>query len=588
MTEPVEPRFNLIDTPWLAALDRDGNAIEVSLLDAFRRAEEIRELAGEVPTQVFANLRLLLAIVHRAVGTPTLSGPKDIEHWTAIAGHWDTAVELVEAYLDRLHDRFWLVHPTQPFFQVAHLASKNGDVKSPSGIVADGPGNSAYLTTRLGDSLDRISWAEAARWLVHVHAYDISGIHTGAVGDPRVNGGRGYPIGTGWAGQIGGVHLLPPADQENLRETLLLNLVVAHEAGLALSSDDRPGGHDLPPWERPPLTARPEGWPETGTDHPYREPKGPVDLYTWQSRRIRLVGNERHVTGIVNAQGDRATPQFRMHLEPMTAWRFSDPQTTKLKQTVYMPLELNPGRALWRGLEALIPHKRARTNKQGEAERRQPGLMSWLAKLQNDCQLNTAIVRVRAIGATYVNNLSAIGAMTNDTLTLPVSLLAEESAGLAQMAVESVDKAEKGARQLGYLARNLALASGASPEVAEGHQARATESGYAALDRPFRDWLRNLAGDREEEAADRAWQMEAAMVLRGLAGTIANEAGPAAVVGRVVNGQHLDAGRAEQAFRAGLRKLLPLAHPSTNDSEAAEPSQHDNDPAAVPTEKDAR
>ena len=53
------------------------------------------------------------------------------------------------------------------------------------------------------EGLERISWAEAARWLVHVHAFDPSGIRSGAVGDPSVKGGKGYPIGPGWTGQVG-------------------------------------------------------------------------------------------------------------------------------------------------------------------------------------------------------------------------------------------------------------------------------------------------------------------------------------------------------------------------------------------------
>jgi CRISPR system Cascade subunit CasA len=587
MPEPTTPRFNLIDTPWLTALDLDGHQVELSLLDAFRSSGEVRELTGEVPTQVFANLRLLLAILHRAVGSPDLSGPTKVQEWQEIRDQWDAAVDRVAAYLDRFRDRFWLVHPTAPFFQVADLASSRGEVKEPGAIVADGPGNSAYLTTRLGDSLGRLSWPEAARWLVHAQTYDVSGIHTGAVGDPRVKGGKGYPIGPGWAGQIGGVHLLPAPERETLRETLLLNLVVPSYAGLDLPSREHPDQKDLPPWERPPLTARPEGWPETGTDYAYREPNGPVDLYTWQARRIRLVGDEDQVIGVVNAQGDRATPQFRRHLEPMTAWRYSDPQTTKHKQVVYMPLEPTPGRALWRGLEALIPHLDPRTNKRGQAERKQPGLMTWAHELERNGLITGSLVRVRAIGATYVNNQSAIGAMTDDTLTLPTSLLAEDAAGLTQLAVDSVDRADKGARQLGYLARNLALAGGASSDLAEGYGTRATESGYAALDRPFRDWLRDLAADRDEEAADTQWQVQAAEVLRQVSVELVGTAGPASIVGRVVNGQHLDGGRAEQAFRAGLRKLLPLAHPRTTSSTETESPPNDVDPAAVPSGEDA-
>ena len=73
--------------------------------------------------------------------------------------------------------------------------------------------------------ISSISVAEAAQMVVHVMAYDYSGIKSGAVGDPRVKGGKGYPTGIGWAGWLGGT-LLKGA---NLKETLLLNYVPQRE-----------------------------------------------------------------------------------------------------------------------------------------------------------------------------------------------------------------------------------------------------------------------------------------------------------------------------------------------------------------------
>jgi CRISPR system Cascade subunit CasA len=208
--------FNLVDEPWIQVLDLTGARTEVSLRDAFTRADRLGELVGEVPTQSFANLRLLLAIAYRA-----LDGPQDLAHWAQLAADWDEAVPLISQYLDRHRERFWMAHPSAPFFQVADLRTAKGEVSGLGKLIADVPNGLPFLTTRLGRSLRSIGWAEAARWLVHVHAYDPSGIRSGAVGDPRAKGPRGFPIGTAWAGQIGGVHAVGQA----LGETLLLNLV---------------------------------------------------------------------------------------------------------------------------------------------------------------------------------------------------------------------------------------------------------------------------------------------------------------------------------------------------------------------------
>ncbi|NYN06610.1 type I-E CRISPR-associated protein Cse1/CasA, partial [Salmonella enterica subsp. enterica serovar Typhimurium] len=69
------------------------------------------------------------------------------------------------------------------------------------------------------DGRSKLSFAEAARWLVHTQAYDYSGIKPGVEGDPRVKGGKGYPIGTGWSGMTGGTVIRGTT----LLETLLLN-----------------------------------------------------------------------------------------------------------------------------------------------------------------------------------------------------------------------------------------------------------------------------------------------------------------------------------------------------------------------------
>ena len=180
-------------------------------------------------------------------------------------------------------------------------------------IVADVPDGEPLFTTRSAANLSWMNAAEAARWLVHVHAFDPSGIKSGAVGDATVKKGKGYPIGPGWSGQIGGV--LPQGN--DLRQTLVLNLVARD-----VDTYVRIGGHDdVPPWERDPDGP---AWAE-------RPPRGAIDLYTWQTRRVRLVGDRDGVVGVVLANGDKIQPQNRHGLEPHTAWRYSEPQSKKLQ-----------------------------------------------------------------------------------------------------------------------------------------------------------------------------------------------------------------------------------------------------------------
>ena len=56
--------YNLLDERWVRVRGQDYTVQEVSLLDALLHAHEYRDLAGELPTQDAAMLRLLLAVLH--------------------------------------------------------------------------------------------------------------------------------------------------------------------------------------------------------------------------------------------------------------------------------------------------------------------------------------------------------------------------------------------------------------------------------------------------------------------------------------------------------------------------------------------
>jgi CRISPR system Cascade subunit CasA len=204
---------------------------------------ELRTIACELATQTFAILRLALAVLHRAT-----DGPPGQAAWQAL---WrDTRLPLTDIadYLDIVRDRFDLLHPRQPFYQVADLRPGKATAFGLERLIADVPNGLPFLTTRAGPGLASIPPGEAARWLVHCQAFDPSGIKTGAVGDPRVKGGRGYPIGVACVGALGGVHL----EGATLRETLLLNLLPVAPGW------QRADNRDLPVWERPPQVAAEE------------------------------------------------------------------------------------------------------------------------------------------------------------------------------------------------------------------------------------------------------------------------------------------------------------------------------------------
>ncbi|WP_267882887.1 MULTISPECIES: type I-E CRISPR-associated protein Cse1/CasA [unclassified Streptomyces] len=548
--ETAPTAFNLVREPWLPVqrLD-DGSVVEVSLRDVFARGEELRRIVGDVPTQEIALLRLLLAVLYDA-----LDGPAEIEDWEELWAGPEPFAAAVE-YLDRYADRFELLDDKRPFFQVAGLRTSKGEVAPLSRIVADVPTGSALFSMRR-PGVERLSFAEAARWLVHAHAFDTSGIKSAMQGDEqRAKAGKVYPLGVGSLGLLGGVF----AEGDSLRETLLLNLV-------ALESAYRDGDfaerieEDLPVWRRDaPYGPGPRGDADGGP-----EPVGLRDLYTWQSRRVRLVAEGGAVTGVVLGYGDPLVQESPWLLEPMTAWRRSRAQEKKQQRPLfYTPERHDPSRSAWRGIESLLPARGTAqdTGHGGEAaERLRSRIARWLTEVITEGELSPGkLVRLRTVGVQYGTQQSVIDEIVDDSVVLPVVTLHATNEVYGGAAVDAVHDADNAVKALGQLAAHLVLAAGGERSEAARESVRSL--GYGALDGPYRAWLRDLARQPDVLAARQRWRETVRRHMLRLARQEIRSAGPAAADGRVVDlpgrGPTLmDAGRAELWFLARLEKEL--------------------------------
>ncbi|WP_416445183.1 type I-E CRISPR-associated protein Cse1/CasA [Leucobacter sp. HNU] len=529
------PTYSLITEPWIPCLMADGSERELSLSGVFREACSIRDIIGELPTQTFAITRLLLAILRRAFAD-RFEDPDDPEGWTELWEHGIPAEPVLD-YLSGFADRFDLLHPVTPFFQVAELRTAKNEVKDITPLLFDVPSNSRLFTGRAGSALERLSFAEAARWLVHAHAYDPSGIKSGMVGDARAKGGKGYPIGTGWAGAIGGILI----EGESLDRTLLLNLPPDPEERSAT---------DLPPWERE---------PDTAAARPNEMPTGPVDLLTWQSRRIRLVVESGSVVGCVLGNGDRIGPQNQWTSEFHSAWRYSKPQTDKLKAgPVYMPRAHQLGRAFWRGISGLVVRSTASGSAGEPAPAFPPQVLTWHADLMlNGILPKETRIAPRAFGVEYGSNQSVVTDIIDDRISAPLAALIEAGGELSGTVERGVEAADVAVRELVRLAGDLAFAAGGDPE---GPRARAAEDGYSALDWPFRMWLNGLQPDADAEPQLDNWKAQAETMVLELAAERVRAANAVAWQGRAmqVNGRQVPVNTCtvEQKFLAELRKNL--------------------------------
>ncbi|GAB2456943.1 type I-E CRISPR-associated protein Cse1/CasA [Nocardioides hungaricus] len=523
------PSFDLTTEPWIRVRRHDGTVGEVSLLDALVQAEEYAGLAGEVATQDVAALRLLLAVVRRCL--PDARTPGD---WEGLWNRRRFADGAVRSYLDRHRDRFDLLHPETPFYQVAGLHTAKGEMTELARLIVDVPAGHKFFTTRTGAGLRSMSLAEAARWLLHTQAWDSSGIRSGVVGDDRAKGGKSYPIGVAWCGWLGVVLV----EGGNLFETLLLNLSLGRSIPAANT--------DLPVWERPAQGP--------GVEIRDGAPTGPVDLLTWQSRRVLIGHDGARAVSVLISNGDPLHPRDRFREEYMCGWRRSEAQEKALKRAdpVFMPRTHPPERAVWRGLGALL------TPTDSSDRTRGGRWMEWLTELRQARTLPRDFpLRLRTIGIEYGTNSSVVDDLQDDRLLLPIEVLANPL--LKATAIGAVEDVDAAVRVLGQLAHDLARASGADLDLCRAHRTEARELGYADLDHPYRQWLARLepAVDRDLVRAD--WQAVVRATALRLGRRLLDDVSDVAWAGLPggPDGKPVNAATAANWFHLGLAKALP-------------------------------
>lgn len=532
MTTLDRHTFDLTVQPWVTVVGENNVVRDVSLREALVNAHEYRRLGGEVPTQSAAMLRLLLAILRRV--HPHARTPQD---WATLwnKGRFDPV--RVNDYLALHRERFDLLHPETPFFQVAGLHTAQDELTQLVRLVPDVPPRLGrrHFTTRAGHQTGAMSFAEAARWIVHAQAYDPAGTKTGAVGDKRVKNGKGYAEAP-WCGRLGLIVVEGP----NLFETLMHNLPL----------DPSWGEDDLPPWERPPIGPGIELRPGA--------PTGPVDLLTWQSRRIRLGHNREHVTGVLIANGDPLSPINRFRDETMTGWRRDETRekAAKSPEPLYMPYVHTPDRAVWRGLSSLL------AGTEPGASVRAGTWLEWLGKLKQEEILPPSYaLRLRTVGMRYVGKPtpSLIEDITDDVLQLSLSVLSDPQ--LKALAIDAVADVDAAVRVLGQFADELARAAGADRELGASRRGEAREQGYAALDAPYRAWVRTLSPDTDLDPTRAAWQHRVRREVIAVMRHLLDSASPAAWSGVFIDDdlhRPLNAATATNWFYLNLAKALPL------------------------------
>lgn len=540
-----EMEFNLLDEPWIIVKTKTNETKTWSILELFEHAHEAQGLSGELPTQDIAIMRVLLAIMHSAFVTEKIETVDDaIDLWTDLWEERKFRFDEIKAYLEPYHDRFWLFHPTQPFYQSAHIKQNMDAYKAAKGkkvsseikwktvarLVGDlfqSDNAPRLFPVRTGEAQNCLTYAEAARWLLHLNGFDDDSAKMPT------------PKGVGYLGQLGLIY----AKGRNLFETLMLNFILVDDRDEVFADNEE---NSKAYWEKPVC--------ET-IEREIPQPRAQKDLLTMQSRRIFLHREQGMVTGYLLTMGDYFAKDASLLNEVMTVWKRDDTRD-------FAPRRHQLESQMWRDLSSLLGMKIKNDDKA-----RQPGIIHWLQLLEDAAEairFDVELFHICVTGASY--DLKGAGWQivdyVQDDLTINASLLAKMNEMWIQEIIDVLEKTKKAINSFGYFVTDIAEGSGDSMQKSNQTQKRelakfAQEDGYYHLDQSFRRWLLCINPEKDNlEERTVEWLHIAKQTLLQLAQEELDRCSETAIVGRVKDGTVQNAIKSFREFQYRIKKAL--------------------------------
>ena len=509
-----EVEFNLLDEPWVRVLCPDCSVREVSLTDALLHAHEYKGLAGELPTQDVAVLRLLLAVLHTVfwdhdvdgAAVPLTDPNTALVRWRGLWRQGQFPEQPIRDYLVAWHEHFWLFHPERPFWQ-APDAKKGTDfgAKKLNGEIVEGEHKIRLFSSYSAEGKEELSYAQAARWLVYTNGFD----DTAAKPKIKVlpNGEKPKSMKEGWLGRLG----LVLAKGDTLFETLMLNLVL-------LADGEKVWRQPRPYWE--------QANPNYGERNEIPVPDNAAELLTLQSRRIILKKEGPKVIGYSLLGGDFFEPQDAF-CEQMTIWKR---QVDKKSGVVsFEPKKHDSAIQFWREFPTVF-----------QSQEKNPGIVQWIVKLQTARILDrNRMIRFEIVGMRYDGTSShTVEDTFSDSLTFHAALLDELGRRWRRKITDEIDRCEELAKAVGNLAKNLDIAASDPDHAGKKNSAKAArEQFYFRLDQPFRRWLCDIDPAWDSETAEKyifQWRADAKRIVQTLGRQLVDQSGSAAFIGRMI------------------------------------------------------
>ena len=490
----VEKKFNLVDEPWIKVKNKQGETLEVSLRDVLIHASDYKDLAGETRTQDVAVGRFLLAFLYTTFGRYNKNGQEiDAEEevdenvdyffdlWISIWDEGRFPENAIEAYLERVHNRFWLFDEESPFYQSNCVSQRTMvPVAKMIGSLFESNNKPRLFSARNEDGRI-LTYAEAARWLLHLNCFD------------DIAAKKPTPKKT-WVSRLGLIFI----KGNNLFETLMLNYY-------AVSDTEREIYTCHPSWEAD----------DRETAEPNRLISPPGDqagLLSLLSRRICLHENNGMVDGFYLTAGDYFD-EDDVFQENMTLWRYDDKNK---KEAGYRPQIHLPSRQIWKEFGAI-----AQTAQSEKKHFRAPGVINWINKLVKEQVIGDEML-LNIATATVVYNYGQATSLPvidllQDELSMHAALFKEAGEAWRGRILTEIGKIEETAKAVRLLSINMQRAAGDSGDGISGEEAAVQF--FAAVDEPFRLWLHDLEITFDNEQ----YALKLAQMIRTIAYTQGND-----------------------------------------------------------------
>lgn len=576
-------RFNLLDEPWIAVLPNEGGQTGISLLELFRHAEKYRRLAGEMETQNFATLRLLLAVVRTVFSRFDNAGEpypyltvddqmrqtcdvkdSDAESYTKAqeaawkslwaAGHFP---DIVCRYLETWRDHFYLFDEIYPFYQATRpeidTYLKKGHPTLVAGrtinrLISESKNKTALFSPIADEgkkkSKDRMTSAELARWLIMFQGY------TGLF-DKASLVGEGQSPSKGWLFDLGGLYL----EGDNLFETILLNDIPSYT--------DRAYGtkKQSPCWE------------VSGEESMRRLMQGEkidnlAQLYTNWSRVICIdpeLDTDRTEIGTVKLPAIEHEDNF---LEPMTVWHFNKSGEHK---DHYTPRKHMSDRAMWRSFGVIAMPSSGN-------DQRRPEVLSHLNNIRQT--IGSRQMTIHAVGLKDDENATSWVPVDEIADSLEINSLMISDPSDLNWTIGAADLTGQVATiYWAFLSDVVKIRNQTTKRSGKVLIDSGMKSFYWAINDPFRRWLASLSPDDAKESRAAEWSDTLRHITEYQARTIVRRATARDYAGIEADGHMINIVTAYNKLQHQLaKKLGKESKPSGERTDRKEVSLESNKP----------